>query len=740
MYYSDEPISLCQDDRLNRKQFAQRLAESILKLKINGAFTIGLYGKWGCGKTSIVNILEQEIESLQESTDESERLIVVHFEPWNFSNCDQLLSQFFIMFASELKKLSKRFGKKDRILNQVGEALETYSEMFSLVEAIPVFGKALSLILHKGTSVIGGNLKNKGNDISSQKQSIIKILNCAEQKHNFLIIIDDVDRLNNDQIRLIFQLITSIANFPKMRYLVVFDKDVVVKALEKVQEGSGEAYLEKIIQMPIEVPDASKAQINRIMQNNLKEIFEEYYHSPFDFALWRDSYSFCCEPFIKSIRDINRICNTLSVKLVGIAPEVDFMDMTAITTLQILFPPIYEWIKTDSSNFLDYKMFPLEKDKSKETALCKEKIMGILRGLAYSSDETNNLVEALINCLGYLFPNYDIEVMRNMALYTKSNSIKNNRIFSPNKFDRYFNLDVSAVPIKKAEIIQIMGEYTLNQIVEGFSKHNNNGTIFELFDEINAHLPDIKGERAKIMELAVLDSFFKTCFLNESVDLSTYDGYTFLSYQIIGKVLETERIEFLNKIVGGDDFNRVIAFMPAMRYIEMDHGRLESGYKRDSVVSEIDLGQIEKTLCKRVNKQLNNHSLYDEPHWMMMVNLLEGIHPNFFDDYFNQSFKESVNILKFLRYSVNVWNNGACYQVIKNYEKYLTKEQILNAIKEMRDNGGFYNLPREVQKTSAAFYYDSQERRNGGEIERKDINALLNSWEDEDGIKKLNVD
>lgn len=740
MYYSDEPISLYQDDRLNRKQFAQRLAESILKLNINGAFTIGLYGKWGCGKTSIVNILEQEIESLQESTDESERLIVVRFEPWNFSNCDQLLSQFFIMFASELKKLSKRFGKKDRILNQVGEALETYSEMFSLVEAIPVFGKALSLILHKGTSVIGGNLKNKGKDISSQKQFIIDILNRAKQKHNFLIIIDDVDRLNNDQIRQIFQLITSIANFPKMRYLVVFDKDVVVKALEKVQEGSGEAYLEKIIQMPIEVPDASKAQINRIMQNNLKEIFEENYHSPFDFALWKDSYSFCCEPFIKSIRDINRICNALSVKLVGIAPEVNFMDMTAITTLQIIFPPIYEWIKTDSLYFLDFELFSFKNNESKETTPCKEKIVGKLMSLAYFSDDNNILVESIMNCLGYMFPNCGIEMTRNLALYTNTDSIKNNRIFSPNKFDRYFSLDVSAVPIKKAEIIQIMGEYSLNQIVEEFSKHINNGTIFELFDEINAYLSSIDGERAKIMELAVLDSFFKICLLNESEDLSIYDEYTTLSYHIIEKVPETERIEFLNKIVGGEDFNRVIAFMPAMRYIEMDHGRLESGYKRDSVVSEIDLGQIEKTLCKSVNNHLNNHSLYDVPNWMMIVNTLENIQPNIFDDYFNQSFKKSVNILKFLRYSVNVWNNGMQYRVIKNYEKYLTKEQILNAIKEMRDNGGFYNLPREVQKTSAAFYYDSQEQRNGGEIERKDINALLNSWEDEDGIKKLNVD
>jgi len=36
--------------------------------------------------------------------------------------------------------------------------------------------------------------------------------------------------------------------------LLAFDKNVVINALKKVQEGSGIEYLEKVVQIPFEIP------------------------------------------------------------------------------------------------------------------------------------------------------------------------------------------------------------------------------------------------------------------------------------------------------------------------------------------------------------------------------------------------------------------------------------------------------------------------------------------------------
>ena len=82
MFYSDKPISSNSDDLLKRSGFAKLLAETIINLDKADTFTVGVFGKWGSGKTSVVKMMLQELEKQQESTNENNRFVVVHFEPW----------------------------------------------------------------------------------------------------------------------------------------------------------------------------------------------------------------------------------------------------------------------------------------------------------------------------------------------------------------------------------------------------------------------------------------------------------------------------------------------------------------------------------------------------------------------------------------------------------------------------------------------------------------------------------
>ena len=64
-----------------------------------------------------------EIESIQAERKTEEQIIVVHFEPWNFTDTNQLLTQFFIRLANEFQ------NKEDRTLTKIGKALEKYSDL-----------------------------------------------------------------------------------------------------------------------------------------------------------------------------------------------------------------------------------------------------------------------------------------------------------------------------------------------------------------------------------------------------------------------------------------------------------------------------------------------------------------------------------------------------------------------------------------------------------------------------------
>ena len=122
MFYSDKPIGSNNEDMLNRKGFAKILARTLVHLESRDTFTVGLFGKWGSGKTSLVNMTLTEIESIQAERKTEEQIIVVHFEPWNFTDTNQLLTQFFIRLANEFQ------NKEDRTLTKIGKALEKYSD------------------------------------------------------------------------------------------------------------------------------------------------------------------------------------------------------------------------------------------------------------------------------------------------------------------------------------------------------------------------------------------------------------------------------------------------------------------------------------------------------------------------------------------------------------------------------------------------------------------------------------
>lgn len=251
MFYSDKPISSNNEDKLNRKGFAKLLAHTLVHLDSKDTFTVGLFGKWGCGKTSLVNMTLAEIENIQAKNETDEQIIVVHFEPWNFTDTNQLLTQFFVQLANEFQK------KGNKNLTKIGKALENYSDAFGLLELIPGVGAPIASASKWGLSRLGQKMQ-KGldeRDVLKQKEQVIQLLKA--QSNRILVILDDIDRLSNEQIRYVFQLITSVARFPNTTYLLVFDKEIVVEALKGVQSGNGQDYLEKVIQMQFRFPTFS---------------------------------------------------------------------------------------------------------------------------------------------------------------------------------------------------------------------------------------------------------------------------------------------------------------------------------------------------------------------------------------------------------------------------------------------------------------------------------------------------
>ena len=97
MISPDLPITKARDDILNRSSFAKNLAKVLLEYSCSSSFSIGLYGEWGSGKTSLLNMVIEEI------ADKDSHAVILRFNPWLCSDSKQLISQFFKQLATAIK-------------------------------------------------------------------------------------------------------------------------------------------------------------------------------------------------------------------------------------------------------------------------------------------------------------------------------------------------------------------------------------------------------------------------------------------------------------------------------------------------------------------------------------------------------------------------------------------------------------------------------------------------------------
>lgn len=734
MYYTDKPINSKGDDQLGRNSFAALLAQALINLNTQDTFTVGLFGKWGSGKTSIVNMMLSEIDEQQKDCPESEKLIVVHFEPWNFSSTDQLLSQFFIRLSNEFR------SKGDKRLAKIGEALETYSEAFDLLSALSFAGGGLLGFLgKKGATAVGSKLKKGGNekDISKQKEFVVELL--KKQSNKILVVIDDIDRLNNDQIRQVFQLVTSVAKFPNTIYLLVFDKEIVVKALEKVQEGSGKDYLEKIIQMPIQIPDIKPARLRQVLLDRLNIILAQHEGTGFQQNHWQQLYEPCIAPFVDSLRTINRLCNAVQFKLSSIATEIDFTDIVAISVLEIQYPEVYEWVKEHKPPLTGEVDLSAIREQNKTQKELKDFYAHSIKALLQKGSHSTVMdeqVEAIIAFLSHLFPHFGRKIGEIYEVYDLNVIRKNSQIAHPEKFDRYFNLDLDEIAIKKSEVLQATFELDCELLARTLLVQEENGDSYTFLEEIGALATDIPAERAEVIIVALLKASpnLNTRSQKNLLNLPASALAEHMVLELIDIIPPSDRFQFLSNAISNADLLVLQSAAGVINLLELAYGKLSAnGEERDykKVVTLEELEKIEVVFAEKLKEVLTEHSLFDFDEWRLVCHLMECFAPDFMRTHMENELKSNSCIAEYLINSVSVWTgSGREYEVNDSYKKYLTEERVLQAIESLMQSKELFTMREDIQRICCAFYIHSlgEEKNHRGNISDISVNKLLSNW------------
>lgn len=321
---ADNPIRSEKEDKLGRAPVARMLADEIRTLDASEGCVVGILGPWGSGKTSLVNLIAEELAS-------PPSIAVLAFNPWFFSGTEALLETFFLEVGAQFR------DRADRLADLASD-VEAYAEVVAPLKWIPVVGVWVERV-QGATRGVKKAAKRRRKGVGAQREVLAKKLSALEAP--IVIVIDDIDRLRTDEIREIFKLVRLTANFPNVIYLLAFDRRRVETALS--EEGLvGRDYLEKILQIAHDLPVVSDAVLTRILlealEEGLKDIEEPGPLSP---AAWSDIVFEVIRPLVRTMRDVRRYVAAARGTVRSLDGQVELSDVLALEAVRVFLPDVF---------------------------------------------------------------------------------------------------------------------------------------------------------------------------------------------------------------------------------------------------------------------------------------------------------------------------------------------------------------------------------------------------------------
>lgn len=711
MYLEDSPIKKQEQDLLHRRGFAKRLGKSLVETDTKDGYCIGLFGPWGSGKSSVVNMVIEEIQSL--TKDDKNKPIVMYFNPWNFSTSEQLIQQYFWMLADQFST------SKEKGLKTIGDEIEKYAGMFDWLgtagDGIKIGGHVLARL----AKYFNRNSVTNSKDISKQKELIVKKL--EEQKQKIIIVIDDIDRLSNNEIKLIFQLVNTVAKFPNTIYLLSFDKEIVARALTEVQQYDGEKYLEKIIQVPIEIPETSGDCLWKALFEKLDEVLEQHDNMLYEEEYWGRVFSQCISKYVNNIRDIVRLINALSIKADMIGEEINFVDLVAITVIETKVPKLYRWIKENQSKLVGSEAESLRLYNRKAEDIRADN----LEKLKMISEEN---YQEYFDMLNLLFPYYASKT-NSGSYYTSGLLRRSQRIGHEDFFKRYFALEMDANAVVRGELNFALTKMKTSELECYLERLNANDSIINFLKELSAAKNEISVDRAPILLRAIINkaSMFtgedKKGFFNISV-------FSMVLYRVeeLFIIIENEEERYLlfNDILEMTDTCTLSFISNFINSRELAYGRLAAkGNERGEKIFSLEhLLEIEKLFIKKVMEISKNICLLDIYNSRMILYLYESFEMTSYETYMGKILSEEMNQFKYLTFSVEKWISGSLitWRINDSYKRFLNEESIKAVLRNAIKNKSILDLPEEDLHRVIAFDLWNEKKVNwDGAVEDKKV-------------------
>lgn len=272
-------------DFLNFNYLVEQVVEISKDDKLSPA-TIGIYGDWGSGKSSLMKMVKKSLET-------DENTLTVEFNGWLFEGYEDAKTALCGTILDEMQKHETRFVKaKNKIkalLDKVdGSKLLSKGVKYGLdflltggigtVTELTLTG-LISAVKQKAGTVSEDEIKKVVDTLKADDTKRAEIKNFRKtfeevfedcKGERLVVFIDELDRCTPDTILDIFEAIRLFLHVPGTTFIIGADERLVSYAVKtKYKDIPGhdidisKEYLEKLVQYPVKIPQLNESEVKQ---------------------------------------------------------------------------------------------------------------------------------------------------------------------------------------------------------------------------------------------------------------------------------------------------------------------------------------------------------------------------------------------------------------------------------------------------------------------------------------------
>lgn len=353
------------EDLLGYSPYIDSLAKVLLNPTLETPFVVGVFGPWGTGKSTFMDLLGSRLAA--------NSLDTLPFRPWQFEEKEFVWKALILSVLSYLEG-QKTVAEKDR--DRLAALLKNVAKLAIDKSVQAVTGDRMTL--DDFVEVYAEAAQRNARFINTFRREFEEIktdiLGHGNNPNGRLIIfVDDLDRCTPENCIMVLEAIKLFFDASECIFVIGIDREVVQKGIDhkyqKISGISGQEYLEKIIQLPFTLPPVADGPFLEFARKVTRE-----------FGFDQNIVGLLIGASDKNPRRLKRMANCLSLvdtvsKQLAANPNaphieksIDRSQLAYTLIIQIRFPVCHRWLADNPSALIALQSGELS-DKSEAQLL-----------------------------------------------------------------------------------------------------------------------------------------------------------------------------------------------------------------------------------------------------------------------------------------------------------------------------------------------------------------------------------